>query len=249
MTDGAFTEAEYERIREGCQASARAVVPYVFDLVRPANVVDVGGGEGWWAREFAQHGPGADCVVLDASIEEGREVEHWSSGGRIDWRPFRLDSLDTQDVPIPPARRYDLAVCLEVAEHLTPECGDALVNRLCQLSQVALWSAAIPGQGGHGHLNEQWPDYWAERFHAHNYVATDIRDRFWTNEQVEPWYRQNLLIYGSLDADWMGDGRLYELAQLPTTIHPRSLVHPEIFGWRVAERDRLNAILYPPVES
>lgn len=243
---GAFTEAVYARIREGCQASARAVVPHVWDLVRPATVVDVGGGEGWWAREFAQHGPGADCLVLDASIEEGRETEHWSSGGKVDWRPLRLDTLDALDaqyVPLPFGRRYDLAVCLEVAEHLAPEHGDALVNRVCQLADVVLWSAAIPHQGGHGHVNEQWPQYWADRFHAHNYVAADIRDRFWDADNVEPWYRQNLLIFGSLDADWMGDARLYGLAQLPTTTRPRALVHPEIYRWRVDEIEDLTTRL------
>jgi hypothetical protein len=47
--------------------------------------------------------------------------------------------------------RFDLAVCLEVAEHLPPERAESFIRELCDLAPVVLFSAAIPGQGGTGH--------------------------------------------------------------------------------------------------
>lgn len=230
----------FDRIRDGCRASAEIVVPYVYDLVRPTHVVDVGGGEGWWAREFARLG-NCQCVVYDESVGspgarrlgESEEI----GAGRI---RFEYANFETDECPISD-ERYDLAICLEVAEHVAPEWADRFIRDLCALAPIVLFSAAIPHQGGHGHVNEQWPAYWAERFHAHNFVATDIRDRFWDDERVEPWYRQNLLIFGSLDHDWMGTGATHGLSVLTTTTRPRALVHPDIYGWRVEERDSAKA--------
>jgi hypothetical protein len=59
-----------------------------------------------------------------------------------------------------------------------------------------LFSAAIPYQGGTGHVNERWPDYWAALFERHGYVVVDaIRKRVWRDRQVASWYAQNILVY------------------------------------------------------
>lgn len=56
-------------------------------------------------------------------------------------------------------RRFDLAMTIEVAEHLTPVRADSFVEDLTRLSDVVLFSAAIPAQGGINHVNEQWQSY------------------------------------------------------------------------------------------
>jgi hypothetical protein len=67
---------------------------------------------------------------------------------------------------------------------------------LTRLGPVVLFSAAIPGQGGLGHLNEQWPRYWVDLFRAKSYVAIDcLRHRIWDDDGVDWWYAQNLLFY------------------------------------------------------
>jgi hypothetical protein len=233
-----FTPEVYAQIREGAKRSAAEVVPLVFDLynlpdARPlATVVDVGGGEGWWAHEFAMHG--CQCCVLDESVEE----EHDTEDG-VHFDHLALDTLDAQMVTVPPAGRYDLAVCLEVAEHVPDEFGQNLVNGLCTLSDVILWSAAIPYQGGHGHINEQWPQWWADRFRIdHGLFASEVlRYEIWDDLSIEPWYRQNMLLYAN--EQW------FEERKITYTASPRSVVHPAIYNWRIEERDRLNKLLYP----
>ena len=84
-----------------------------------------------------------------------------------------------------------------MAEHLPASRASGFVHDLCAASDFVLFSAAIPGQGGQHHVNEQWPGYWADRFAAEGYAITGaLRFRFWNTAGVEPWYRQNLLLAG-----------------------------------------------------
>ncbi len=102
-------------------------------------------------------------------------------------RPLRLE------------RRFDLAVCLEVAEHLPESLAERLVSDLVKLAPVVLFSAAIPGQGGTGHLNERFPSYWAEHFRKWDYTPIDcLRSQIWKSDEVDFWYVQNTIVYASM---------------------------------------------------
>jgi hypothetical protein len=97
--------------------------------------------------------------------------------------------------PLNLQKRFDLAISLEVAEHLPESCADVFVATLCSLSDAVLFSAAVPGQGGTGHLNEQWPDYWGTRFRKKGFRMIDcIRTEIWEDDSVAPWYRQNTFL-------------------------------------------------------
>jgi hypothetical protein len=113
----------------------------------------------------------------------------------IDEAEFVDDDLAGE--PRPETRtRYDLAISLEVAEHLPPTAAAGFVSLLADLSDFVLFSAAVPGQGGVGHVNEQWPDYWISLFAGHGYSCLDvIRKRIWDDESIPLWYRQNILLF------------------------------------------------------
>lgn len=71
-----------------------------------------------------------------------------------------------------------------------------LVAVLTRAAKVVLFSAAPPGQGGVGHVNEQWPEYWRDLFQAHGFRMLDlIRSRIRDDQRVVWWYRQNLLLF------------------------------------------------------
>jgi hypothetical protein len=99
-------------------------------------------------------------------------------------QPFKLE------------RQFDLTVCLEVAEHLPSKSAEGLVESLVALAPAVLFSAAIPKQGGTGHVNEQWPDYWRELFRRYGYERSDvIRKAIWNKPGVKFWYRQNIFLF------------------------------------------------------
>ena len=132
-----YTDSFYASMKDkenGCRRAAE----YVFGLIRPASVVDIGCGTGAWLGLFkacgAQvHGYDGDYVNRDMLVIEQEE-----------FTPYDLSEK------IPVDRRYDMAMSLEVAEHLDAGCADRFVADLTQFSDVVLFSAAIPGQGGDG---------------------------------------------------------------------------------------------------
>ncbi|MDR3700770.1 MAG: glycosyltransferase [Candidatus Sulfopaludibacter sp.] len=183
--DPIYGDDFYHTIRDGSLRSASIVVPLVTSLTRPASVVDVGCGTGAWLSCFRH------CGIDDIFGLEFSEVSpHLAHLGASHIRT--VDASQSFDLP----RTFDLAVSLEVAEHLPAESASGFVQSLVRLAPVVLFSAAVPGQGGVNHLNEQWPTYWAELFARHGYIAVDcLRDRIWTDRRIEWWYRQNLLLF------------------------------------------------------
>jgi hypothetical protein len=93
-------------------------------------------------------------------------------------------------------RRFDLAMSLEVAEHLPPEAASGFVAALCDASDVIMFGAAVPQQGGAGHINEQWPEYWEALFKLRGFRQFDcLRAALWDDPDVVYWYAQNTFIY------------------------------------------------------
>lgn len=187
-SDTRYNSGFYQRIRAGCQASAAAVVPVVLEHTQPITVVDVGCGEGWWAQAFLDAEGGAD----EATGIDGDYVD-------IQAPDIYRIAYDLADPDL--AQRlvdfegFDLAVSLEVAEHLPVERGPSFIADLCALAPVVLFSAAQPHQGGTGHVNCQPPRYWASLFNEQGFeVSGALRWLLWENLDVEPWYRSNLLI-------------------------------------------------------
>ena len=164
--------------------SARVVVPLVRGFVPAQSVVDFGCKHGEWLSVFREHG---------SSRLRGFDLEKRIGHGLL----IRDDEFVVADLrqPVPLADRFDLAVCIEVAEHLPESAAAPLVKTLTSAAPAILFSAAVPGQGGHGHLNEQPRQYWTELFEAEGFTTLDcLRPRIWQDANVAWWYRQNLFL-------------------------------------------------------
>lgn len=197
--------------------SAREVCRLVVDLLHPTSVIDVGCGVGAWLH-----------VLQGLGVERGLGVEgSWVQHASL---RIRKESLRVHDLrtPLHVDERYDLALCLEVAEHLPAAAAPVLTQSLVNAAPAILFSAAIPGQGGTNHINEQWPDYWAALFAAHGYEPVDvIRPAIWNNANVDAFYRQNILLFA--DSEYLESHP--HLTQLSGARRPcmLSVVHPEIY--------------------
>jgi hypothetical protein len=98
--------------------------------------------------------------------------------------------------PIKMDEHFDLALCLEVAEHLPSRTSAQLVRGLTDLAPIALFSAAVPGQGGTGHVNEQWPEYWRNLFKERGFAMLDpIRPLLREDHRVEICYLTSSPLY------------------------------------------------------
>jgi hypothetical protein len=172
-----YTNRYYSRISEGAVNSAAIVMEAL--SFRPASVIDIGCGLGEWNNWHS------DYTGLDYRIEEKSLMI--SRDRYIDC------NLEMEFIQL--NRKFDLCLCLEVAEHLRPHRAVGLVEMLCGLSDRVLFSAAIPYQGGQGHINERFQSYWAGLFLAHGFGASKEQPDIRYNPGVELWYRQNLILY------------------------------------------------------
>jgi SAM-dependent methyltransferase len=196
--------------------SARAIVPAVLQWLPVQSVCDVGCGIGTWLHAFEE------CGVREVLGIDGDYVDR--SMLLIDKTNFRPHDLAT---PLHSDRTYDLAMSLEVAEHLPESAAKTFVASLVSLAPVVLFSAAIPFQGGAHHVNERWQSYWAALFREHGYVPVDcVRARFWNDAGIEFWYRQNTVLY-------VKESALNAYPNLPKpaadgdTAYPFDIVHPD----------------------
>lgn len=221
-----YSERFFDEMEDKNLASARAVAPLVLGLVPAKSIVDIGCGRGLWLKAFIESG------VVEVQGYDGDYVDR----AKLTFPKERFKSVDLEE-PLSFGRTYDLAVCLEVAEHLPAHKADILVQNLVNAAPVVLFSAAIPGQQGSHHINEQWPDYWAQKFKVHGYVPVDaIRRHVWDSEEVSFFYKQNILIYIK-ESVLSGYPRLEEEVHMGHN-KALSLVHPHMYLY-YAERWRM----------
>lgn len=197
------------------QHAARTVLGIVRERVPEIrSAVDVGCGVGTWLSVLRDGGT-ADVVGLDG-----------------DWVPDEALAIPKECVrrgdlaaPVDLGRRFDLAISLEVAEHLPPERGAGFVDLLTGLSDLVVFSAAIPRQGGRNHVNEQWQGHWVRLFAERGHSAHDVvRPRIWDDRTIAVWYRQNLLVYTR-----RGSAAEAAFAGAPPSGLPRDVVHPDLY--------------------
>ena len=204
--------------------AAEEIVPYLLEYIKPQSVIDVGCGLGTWLEVFKRNGVNE---IL------GIEGEHVNK----ELLKIGQDELKIVDLELPFKidKKFDLTLSLEVAEHLSHPSADTFIHSLIQLSDYIIFSAAIPDQGGQNHINEQWIEYWQQLFDKYGFILSDcIRPRFWNNENVEWWYRQNMFFcYKS------GSKNPFNVEN-----RPLNLIHPKLFILKVTE----NKLLYKNID-
>ncbi|WP_033171579.1 bifunctional 2-polyprenyl-6-hydroxyphenol methylase/3-demethylubiquinol 3-O-methyltransferase UbiG [Selenomonas sp. ND2010] len=188
MTDKTpYDENFYRAQKDGSYRSAELTIPKLFHYVpKPKTVVDVGCGLGTWLAVFKQQG--AAVVGVDGSYVQ-KDMLY------IDAKEFVEADLEHESIASGD-ERFDLAVSLEVAEHLSAERAPGFIHDLTMLSDMVFFSAAVPLQGGTNHINEQWQSYWANLFVTEGYVCLDcIRPQIWGEAEIKTEYKQNILLY------------------------------------------------------
>src|ERR1035437_896052 len=131
-TSSIYGSGVFAEMDAGSARSAEQVVPFVLDLLEVKSVVDVGCGVGSWLHRFEQ------CNVSDYLGIDGDYV----NPQQLKIPPDRFFAADLAH-PTRFDRRFDLALCLEIGEHLPVDSAEILIDSLVALSDAVLFSAAI----------------------------------------------------------------------------------------------------------
>lgn len=209
-----YTTEFYRDRHEATAHSAQVILGILFEhFPNIGSAADIGCGVGTWLRTLEERGVKNILGIDGEWVDKDLLV--------IPRNTFLKANL-TEKLRVP--NRYDLAISLEVAEHLPPENARGFVQSLTLLADIVLFSAAIPLQGGVGHQNEQWQSYWASLFAEFGYSCRDlIRARIWDDAGIPFWYKQNALVFVAQSA--------MELTRNTTLVGqplPLDLVHPQL---------------------
>jgi SAM-dependent methyltransferase len=181
----------FDYVDSGAVQSARILVATLGEVLSPTSVLDIGCGRGAWLMAWKEHGVrtvmGLDGAYVDPEMLYVDPVE---------FSPVDLS------VPFDLGRTFDLVQCLEVGEHIRRDSAADLVLSATKHGNVVMFSAAVPGQGGTQHINEQPLEFWRDLFGARGYVPYDyLRPRLHGDVRVEPWYRWNTVLYANQEGE------------------------------------------------
>lgn len=216
----------------GSYNSAKKILPLVNDIIHPGSVIDIGCGKGYWLKVWQ-----TEMNISDLLGVEGDYVTPES---------FELDSKFLLNADLKTSfnlpRRFDLVMSMEVAEHIPEDCADIFVQNLVNAGDIILFSAAIKGQLGTYHINEQMPEYWAEKFQQHGYRVVDLlRPKIWNDPSIEYWYRQNSLLF--IKSERLQDFPVLERAAEITDPEYLTRIHPEKYFAYVKQNEELNSTI------
>lgn len=195
--------------------AAQYIVPDLVKLFKCKSVLDLGCGTGEWLLEWKKSGV-KDILGVDGDYVDRKTL-------KISGNEFSVHNLET---PFDAGRKFDFAMSVEVAEHLPEEAADNFVTSLTRHSDIIMFSAAVPGQVGTWHINEQWQEYWQKKFEAQGYETIDyVRKKWWLNPHIVWWYRQNIFLYIKKDT-WTHHPELLKLRSKYSGIQ-MPLIHPD----------------------
>lgn len=177
----------FEQSRATALDSAWCLLSAFRMLGLPKSMIDIGCGPGHLVTIAAALG-------VDSA---GVDINHDPAGAASYCYVVDLTA------PLPPhiLAERDLVLCWEVAEHLPPEAADTLCDTLASCvapGGVLLFTAAVPGQGGAGHLNEQPTAYWQDKLERRGLalaggLTRELRQEWQRAKLAAWWYAQNLI--------------------------------------------------------
>jgi len=180
-----YSRNYYKFAHENAYIAAKEIAPIILKLIQPKSIIDLGCGMGSWLSVFKNLGIN-DVFGIDGN---------WLNEKMLLIPKDNFLRFDLSK-PLYIVRQFDLAISLEVAEHIPATGADIFIESLTRLSPVILFSAAIPFQPGIHHKNAQWPEYWQKKFLKNNYICIDcIRKKIWQNDSIPYWYAQNILLF------------------------------------------------------
>ncbi|MDP4181239.1 MAG: alpha/beta fold hydrolase [Bacillota bacterium] len=176
----------YKFIRTGSRNSAIKVFDFLMPLLKASSAIDFGCGVGSWLNAAQLYGV-REVKGLDGSYVDRAQL-------MIPADCFQEVDFERYDYTF--NKEFDLAISLEVAEHISGQRAESFIKSITSASDIVLFSAAVPGQGGVNHVNEQNADYWYKIFKKYNYIAYDFREEvLWKIKGIEFWYAQNMILY------------------------------------------------------
>ena len=150
----------FQQIIDEETLQAERLAEVIQQLYQPTSVTDFGCATGLYLEPYAA---------------KGIAVHGYDNSAPALALTRLPDSVHLADLTMPTkVAKSDVSICLEVLEHIDAENAVKVAKTIAKNSNILVFSAAHPGQGGDGHINCRPKDYWQGVFHAYGmrYDAT-----------------------------------------------------------------------------
>lgn len=186
MENAVYTNSFFQNRKQNALKSAQQICPVIYRQFQPQSIIDLGCGTGEYLKVFSDLGCKTVLGVDGDYIRRDMLAIEQKNFIAFDLRE-RFSIAD----------RFDIAMSVEVAEHLPLDRARSFVEDLTQLSDIVLFSAATSHQGGTDHINEQPISFWINLFEEKGYLPFDmIRSFFWDElEEGSQFLKRNGVIF------------------------------------------------------
>ncbi|WP_170167441.1 TylF/MycF/NovP-related O-methyltransferase [Amphritea balenae] len=216
--DNEFYDVQYQ----GSMRSAGKLLSKLFSDFKPKSVVDFGCGIGSWL-----------CVAESLGVNNlvGLDGE-WVTKDQLLSKNIHFHAVDFQSEEENYLSKLlslnaccELAISVEVAEHFDESYANRFVKSIACSSDLIIFGAAVPLQGGTNHVNEQPQSYWINKFKREGFLCFDyFRPDFWNDPEVETWYKQNTFLFVREEKL-----QLYPFLQEESQVFIENIIHPDLF--------------------
>ena len=190
----------------GGDIEAGVMADVICNSIMPLSAIDVGCGNGQLLKALQERG--ISILGIDGTWAKDSLV--------IDKKYFMGRDLEKEDIT--QQSKYDVAICLEVAEHLNEKVAKHFISELCNLSDIVVFSSGKPYLSDKTHKNEQYASYWMHLFRDNGFYPSNlIRAQLWDKLVVPVWYKQNTILYVK---ETNSRASRFPRAQLIDVIHP-----------------------------
>lgn len=183
--------------------SAGSIADSIIATFAPKRVIDIGCGTGALLEALRERG----CEVFGLEYSDAA-LKYCS------YRHLNVAKFDLESDAIGDESGFDVAVSMEVAEHLPEKIANRYVDLIAHMAPQIVFTAAPPGQGGTDHVNLQPPQYWKAKFQQRGFEYAEEVTQRWHDDwqvggEVESWYYDNLMIFRKKNLnDNLAAGRL-----------------------------------------
>ncbi len=200
-------------------SSAKKIIKLFPNNFNPKSILDIGCGTGEWIQTFKDRYSSCKFTGIDG---------HWIKSDDLICKDFNFFTIDLSSELYLEIfnKKYDLICCLETITDLTEQKGEDLIKKICEITDMCLFSSGTPIQTHGPHKNRQWQSYWHNLFAQNEFIALDfIRPKTWNDSDVGPWYSQNCFLF--VKKSWLKNNQEWQNLSLNHQF-PIDIVHPKV---------------------
>ena len=136
------------------------VADKIIEIFSPKTVLDAGCATGYLVS-----------ALRDRGVEAwGFDISSYAiSSAKEEIQPYLNVQSLTDPLPSHFPNRFDLAVTIEVLEHMFPEEGSEAIAKLCSYSDTVIFSSTPSDINNRTHVNVQQSEYWAKEFSKNSF--------------------------------------------------------------------------------